>query len=279
MPAVVVAASAAARSAHRAAIRLVVVRLSAGLLAAAFALAAAAHPCLMPLAWASAALFATAFLVEVLRWLTRPDRRWHGARAIAEAGKSAAWSYAAGAVPFDRLSPAAADAELLSRLGQARLRAPGMGLPPDRGDRVPASLAALRALPESARRDAYLEHRLGGQQAYYADCGKRAASKATLWRGVLVASELGGLLFALLWASGAIGVDASGVAGAALAAAAAWLAAQQYDALAPAYLDVHQALTEQRRRMDAPGAAWPELAAHAERVLAAENQVWLARRS
>lgn len=100
MPAVVTAAPAAARAGRRDALRLIAARLLAGVLAAAAGLVAAGHPRLMWLAWVATALFAAALLIEAVRGLTRPDRQWHGSRAVAEAGKSAAWSYAAGAAPF-----------------------------------------------------------------------------------------------------------------------------------------------------------------------------------
>jgi hypothetical protein len=188
------------------------------------------------LAWAAAALFLVALVVELVRSQTRPERDWYDGRAVAESGKSLAWLYAVAGDPFGpEVRGDEADGLLIQRLKEIRAIGPAARLKAIAEPSIPQALRELRASDPQDRREAYLSMRVIDQQIWYSDNANDERASASRWQRILVGTEVAGLVLALLWATSVLDVDAGAIAGAALAASSAWLAIKQHDNLAESY--------------------------------------------
>lgn len=281
MPAVVRAAEKLSEHGQRTTLRLEGARLAAGVGAATAAVAAAAATRLHALAWAAAALFLVALLLELVRSRLEPQRDWHDGRLVAERAKSLTWLYVAGVGPF---GPTVPDHEahrvLLEGLDDLVMQGPAerLDLPP--APPLPDAVQRLRSAPDHERRTAYLDGRVVEQQSWYSTRARRARALAARWQSVLVTIEAVGLALSVLWATGAVELDAGGVAGAALAAGSAWLAIKQHASLASSYGATAAELSTVATRLGLPldPEEWSAAVAGAEAALSREHTAWFARR-
>lgn len=107
----------------------------------------------------------------VLRSVTKPERKWYQARALAESVKTTTWKYAMGSRPFKH---DAGDGERLRTILRDLLQANReLGDQFDgkiaAGDQVTSDMNTLRAMTPEHRLAAYVTDRIDSQLNWYAD--------------------------------------------------------------------------------------------------------------
>jgi hypothetical protein len=206
----------------------------------------------------AAVAFVVALLAELYLLQARPDRLWYDGRAVAE-----------------RL--------LLERFRQIAGDLRGAHLVPvaDVDDQLGPELRRLRGLPLEERRTLYRRERIGGQQAWYARAARGNERRATQWSLALTSLEALGLAGGVLKATGALGVDLLGLAGALVAAGAAWVNAKQHQTLANAYAVASQELAAISGQVDwaATEPEWAHFVDQAEEAISREHTLWRASRT
>jgi hypothetical protein len=233
----------------------------------------------------AAVAFVVALLAELYLLQARPDRLWYDGRAVAESAKTLTWRYLVGGSPFGREELSDRDAErlLLERFRQIAGDLRGAHLVPvaDLDEQLGPGLRRLRGLPLEERRQLYRRERIGGQQAWYARSARRNERRATQWSLVLTSLEALGLAGGVLKATGALGVDLLGLAGALVAAGAAWVNAKQHQALANAYAVASQELAAISGQVDwaATEREWAHFVDQAEEAISREHTLWRASRT
>ena len=233
----------------------------------------------------AAVAFVVALLAELYLLQARPDRLWYDGRAVAESAKTLTWRYLVGGSPFGREEVSDRDAErlLLERFRQIAGDLRGAHLVPvaDMDDQLSPGLRRLRGLPLEERRTLYRRERIGGQQAWYARAAQRNEHRATQWSLVLTTLEALGLAGGVLKATGALRIDLLGLAGALVAAGAAWVNAKQHQTLANAYAVASQELAAISGQVDWAGTEgeWAHFVDQAEEAISREHTLWRASRT
>jgi len=186
--------------------------------------------------------------LRVYSRLSSVEATWYDARMAAESVKSLSWRYAIGGEPFpvETLTAKEADAlfsarlwELLSDLGNLRT-------PPNRGAhyQITPAMRRLRAADLVARKMAYENDRVGDQASWYAERARSNERQSRFWDAMFVLSSAVAIMFGLLQAFGAIGVNVLGVAGFVAALITMWTGVRRYDRQARAYgITAHELLT------------------------------------
>jgi hypothetical protein len=231
---------------------------------------------------AAAAFFVTLVTERQLGLAASPQSRWYEGRALAESVKTLAWRFAVGGNPFAvAREPAEVEEEFGARLRELLSDArPGIidtAVSP--GPQISSPMRELRAAPLERRRDAYLSERLQQQRLWYAQRARKHGSRGRWWRGILLAAEVAGAIGAVLGLVKSIEVNFLALAGAVLAAGAAWTQTRQHDALAAAYSRTFQELSV---ISDLPVAAneeqWARFVADTEAAISREHTSWVASR-
>ena len=234
---------------------------------------------------AAAVAFVVALLAELYLLQARPDRLWYDGRAVAESAKTLTWRYLVGGSPFGREEVTEREAErlLLERFRQIAGDLRGAHLVPvaDIADQLGPGLHQLRGLPLEERRERYRRERIGGQQAWYARAAQRNEHRATQWSLVLTTLEALGLAGGVLKATGALGIDLLGLAGALVAAGAAWVNAKQHQTLANAYAVASQELAAISGQVDwaETEPEWAHFVDQSEEAISREHTLWRASRT
>jgi len=225
--------------------------------------------------------FLIALTSELATWVHQPERDWYSGRALAESARTLAWRYAVGADPFPaEMTESEARAILRRRLDEVSAEARDRVTVTLEGAIVTSGMAKLRDLPFERRKDAYISGRTSQQHQWYARKAKANRKAATIWRFVLVMSEVVALVLAALRVFGGWTVDFAGLLGALIAAGAAWTALKQHTPLASAYSTAATELAIQADRLrDVSEADWAVAVADAEEAISREHTLWLASRT
>jgi hypothetical protein len=234
----------------------------------------------------AAVAFVVALLAELYLLQARPDRLWYDGRAVAESAKTLTWRYIVGGSPFGREEVSddrEAERLLLDRFRQIAGDLRGAHLVPvsAAADQITPGLRRLRGLALEERRELYRDERIGGQQAWYARSALRHEQRATQWSLALTSLEALGLTGGVLKATGVLGVDLLGLAGAVVAAGAAWVHAKQHQSLANAYAVASQELAAISGQVGwaASEQEWAHFVDQAEEAISREHTLWRASRT
>jgi SMODS and SLOG-associating 2TM effector domain 1 len=190
-----------------------------------------------------------------------------------------------GGSPFGReeVDEREADKLLLDRFRQITGSLGGAHLVPITGaaEQISPALRRFRALPLEERRELYRNGRIGGQQAWYARTARWNERRATQWSLVLTTLEALGLAGGVLKATGVLPIDLLGLAGAVVAAGAAWVQAKQHQTLATAYAVTSQELSVISGQVDwaSTEQEWAHFVDQAEEAISREHTLWRASRS
>ena len=234
----------------------------------------------------AAVAFVVALLAELYLLQARPDRLWYDGRAVAESAKTLTWRYIVGGSPFGREEVSddrEAERLLLDRFRQIAGDLRGAHLVPvsAAADQITPGLRRLRGLALEERRELYRDERIGGQQAWYARSALRHEQRATQWSLALTSLEALGLTGGVLKATGVLGVDLLGLAGAVVAAGAAWVHAKQHQNLANAYAVASHELAAISGQVGWASSEpeWAHFVDQAEEAISREHTLWRASRT
>lgn len=227
----------------------------------------------------TAAFFAIALGLEVWLLADRPERDWYDGRALAESAKTLAWRFAVGGAPFP-VSDTDASRRLGEELANLLEDAPEINILPKGAEVVTAKMAKLRRDTSAVRRRVYIEGRVLDQQTWYANKARYNVRRAKLWKLVLIALELIGVILALVKALGYLHIDIASVTSAAIGGGAAWLGVKQHESLARSYTFAsHElALIASRLQEITDERQWAVEVADAEEAISREHTMWRAAR-
>lgn len=220
-------------------------------------------------------------LVEFSLRSSRPEERWYDGRALAESTKSLAWRYAVGAVPFALESDErAVERRYVDQVAELLEDAPDTGIQATRRPAVSDAMRTLRAADLSDRQRAYLSGRVRDQQGWYVRKSEVNARLARRWHLLLLAFGFVGIAAAFARAFGVVDFDLAGVAGALIAASAAWTSAKQHAMLTRAYRYAANELliADSRLQLVTDESDWAAEAADAEEAISREHTMWRASR-
>jgi hypothetical protein len=238
------------------------------------------------LALATAVVLVVSMILTIALKSQRLASTWYDGRAVAESVKTSAWRFMTQAEPFSgRLSSPEAD-RLLAGAFQSFLN--------ERGDLaafLPAALAtgvqitpkmrAIRAFSLSARRDTYLDERIGGQRLWYAQRAEKNKRGGRAIFGLLLISQGLSLIAAILLVRWPLmPINLVGVFAALAAALIAWNQLKRHEELATAYGLAAQELgtaQEQGRSLEDEDDL-SSFILNAENAISREHTLWLARR-
>lgn len=231
----------------------------------------------------AAMAFVWAALVRSYLWQAHPERDWYAGRAAAESTKTLAWRFSVAADPFPvGVSDSEATDVFLARLRDIRqkLRSVVVVPPPQPNGEVTAVMLEARAAPLTRRQDVYLVQRVESQRNWYSKKARCNQRRSRQWALMMLLLELCGAGGAILKAAAVIDVDVLGLAGAMVAALAAWSEMRQYNNLASAYSVAANELSdvlERGRRVGDEG-DWSTFVANAEEAISREHTMWVASR-
>ncbi|MFJ6150124.1 DUF4231 domain-containing protein [Micromonospora profundi] len=227
----------------------------------------------------TAILFFAAISVEIWLLQEKPTEAWYDGRALAESTKTLAWRYAVRGKPFD-ISDSDADVRIVSDLRNLLADAPDTSIEPSSAPVITEAMKALRKSSLTDRREIYLRDRVEDQQSWYHDKAKQNSVRARRWRLTLIVAESLGVVAAGIKAFTAVPIDLAGLVAAAVAAGAAWLAAQQHDSLARAYTFAAEELNIVRDELRhvISQEEWSQKMADAEEAISREHTMWRASR-
>lgn len=229
----------------------------------------------------AAAFFVVALGLEVWLLADRPEKEWYDGRALAESAKTLTWRFAVGGAPFPvHDDDVEASARFSEELAALREDAPDVNIVLTGADVVTEAMRALRHEGADVRRASYIEGRILDQQAWYARKAEHNNRRAKLWKLVLIALELVGVILALVKAFGYLDVDIASVTSAAIGAGAAWLGVKQHESLARSYTFASSELwlVAARLREITDEHAWAAEVADAEEAISREHTMWRAAR-
>jgi hypothetical protein len=233
----------------------------------------------------AAIVIAVGFLIalasELATWVHQPERDWYSGRALAESAKTLAWRYAVAADPFPEEMPESEARSILRRrLDEVSAEARDRVTIGSGNAVVTPKMTELRISPFGRRRAAYIAGRTEEQHRWYARKARANRKSATMWRLLLILSEVIALVLAALRIFGGWAVDFAGLLGALIAAGAAWTALKQHSPLASAYSTAAAELAIQADRLvDLNETEWASAVADAEEAISREHTLWLASRT
>ncbi|HEY0260910.1 MAG TPA: DUF4231 domain-containing protein [Lacisediminihabitans sp.] len=240
----------------------------------------AASGTLRVLAWVLLAGFVVAAFAEFALIRLQPERAWYSGRAIAESAKTLAWRFSVRGEPYgSSVSDKDAEALLLERIREI-VRKGSDKIDLSVGDAVVTeSMRRLRSTSFDQRRSTYLAQRTEGQRLWYSSNAKANSVRATSFRFALLAVELIAIVAAALALGRAEPIDFAGIAGAVVAAGAAWMALKQYSQLTSAYRVAAVELAIQATVLKTVEEdKWDQAVADAEEAISREHTMWLASR-
>lgn len=228
-----------------------------------------------------AAGFLIALASELATWVHQPERDWYSGRALAESSKTLAWRYAVAADPFPvEMSEVEARSILGQRLEEVSAEARDRVTIVSANPVVTPKMTELRLSPFLVRKDAYINGRTESQRLWYAKKAIANRRSATIWRIVLIVSEVIAVVLAAMRIFGGWTVDFAGLLGAIIAGGAAWTALKQHIPLASAYSTAAAELALQAARLrDLDEMEWAVTVADAEEAISREHTLWLASRT
>ena len=222
--------------------------------------------------------FSTAALVRLLILRSRPHRAWYDGRAAAESIKTLAWKHAVGGDPFVA-GDESADRRLVGLVRDVVTSFDTLGPATSAASAEPtATMRSLRTTSLEERKRAYSKDRIGDQNGWYARKAEWNQKRARFWGGMVLLLQVTGAVGAFLKGFGVLDIDIFGLAGAAIASAAAWLETKQHHTVARAYKvaaeelsDVEALIGEQHTEE-----AWAGFVAGAEEAISREHTMWKA---
>jgi hypothetical protein len=231
----------------------------------------------------AATCFTAALIVEIYLLARKPERTWYEGRAAAESAKTLSWRYMMGAVPFNvAMPPAEAEKLFLRRLEEVLEVLKDIELVVDNtsDEQITGAMQEVRSSLLSERKARYEEQRVREQQDWYARKAQWNRRRAESWTIAMVTIEALGLSAAMLKAVGTIEGDILGLAGAIIAAMAAWLQTKQHRTLATAYAVTSLELASVRSRIkhQADEEDWAVFVSDAEEAFSREHTLWKASR-
>lgn len=234
-----------------------------------------------------AALLTVALVMRLIRVITRPERLWYEARAVAESVKSIAWRYAVGGEPFqeartgDDLAAIVTDRFNGIRTDLSKYKAPDMIA---QQHQVTPEMRAVRELPLNARKHIYRVGRVVDQQKWYARKSEFNRNRANLSHGVLIAVEIVAIFAALipliLAALHIFPLNLQSLAANIAGGGAAWMQAKRYEDLTTSYKVTASELKQVAANIDQPQeeSDWARFVENAEGSMSREHQLWRATR-
>jgi hypothetical protein len=234
--------------------------------------------------WLAITAFTAALYVEIASLRLKPDRRWHLARAAAEAVKTLAWRYSVGGAPFGAsLPPPQADNLFLERLHLSMEQLDDAGLIAElaSANQITESMRSLRATDLATRQRAYVEERLQPQIKWYVDKGAHSAR----WHDRLslgsIALAATGLMLGIMHTAGILTVNLWSLVATGGAVTTGWSETRQHGRNAIAYARTAQELASIRAHLPHVGTEdeWAGFVENAESTVSREHSLWQASRA
>lgn len=222
--------------------------------------------------------FMAAAILRLILLRSRPHRSWYDGRAAAESIKTLSWNYVVGGDPFvvDEPQARANFEELVREVFSSfdTLPAPADG----NGPKPTGSMEEMRTRSLGERRELYATERIADQQDWYSRKAAWNKNRARFWGIVVFLLQLVGATGAFLKGFGVVDVDVFGLAGAAVASAAAWLETKQHHNIARAYRVAAEELDSIARLIpnQKDEGAWARFVAEAEEAISREHTMWKA---
>ena len=229
--------------------------------------------------------FGSALFVRLYSEHQEDEQEWYESRAAAESAKTLCWRYSVAGNPFPASMPRAEARQLLvDRLASIgrELRfvrvspiSGGDGETTDAMERMRDSTLSQRAL-------IYASARIATQQSWYSTKSEQNEKQARMWLAIVLVADFGGLVGAVLKASGTVSFDLLGIFGAAAAAMTAWLQTKQHRTLATAYSLAARELRQISSLVSgasADSANWATFVDQAEEAISREHTMWVASRT
>ena len=222
--------------------------------------------------------FSAAAVLRILLLRSKPHRAWYDGRAAAESVKTLAWKYSVAGDPFVKGDPhasrrfAALVSDVVRSFNTLGVTATDASAEPTAG------MESLRSSSLSDRQRAYAEARIADQSAWYARKADWNQKRARFWGGMVLLLQLLGAAGAFLKGFGIIDIDLFGLAGAAVASAAAWLETKQHHTIARAYKIAAEELSDIQALIAEQGTEdeWASFVAEAEEAISREHTMWKA---
>lgn len=222
--------------------------------------------------------FSTAAILRLLILRSRPHRAWYDGRAAAESIKTLAWKHAVAGDPFVS-GDESADRRLMGLIRDVASSFDSLGPQAALGSAEPtASMRSLRTSSLEERKRAYAGGRISDQRGWYTRKALWHKRRALFWGGTVLLLQVIGAVGAFLKGFGVLDIDIFGLAGAAVASAAAWLETKQHHTIARAYKvaagelsDIESLIDEQKTEE-----AWARFVAEAEEAISREHTMWKA---
>lgn len=231
--------------------------------------------------WIAAGAFTVSLVLTYVALGVGADNDWYRGRALAESVKTLAWEYAVGGGPFCLSACPDADARLRDDFLELRTQLSIGALPVDTGPEISEQMRRLRQSSLPDRIHAYEQGRIEDQIKWYS--GKVAANRRAQegWRLATLSTQLLGVVFAVLYATGALEITLAPVMAALAAAAVAWVRLRDHATLAVSYSVAGHDLKAVAMALPAATVSettWAEFVDAAELAISREHTVWLARR-
>ncbi len=235
-----------------------------------------------------AVLLALALLMRLIRFMTRPERLWYEARAVAESVKSIAWRYAVGGEPFqeanspDELRAIVTDRIETIQADLTRYKAPDAVR---QLHQVTPRMNAVRDLPLDARKQIYHDLRVHDQFGWYTRKSRFNRRRALQAHITLIVVEILAVCAALapiiLAALHLFPLNLQSLAANVAVSGAAWMQAKRYEDLDVSYRvtasELKQVAKDIERQRDE--ASWAHFVENVEGAMSREHQLWRATRT
>jgi hypothetical protein len=237
---------------------------------------------------AEAGLLALALLMRLSRVITRPERLWYEARAVAESVKSIAWRYAVGGEPFqEAYTPDELQQVVNDRFGGintdlTQYHAPDAVL---QQHQVTPGMNAVRGLSLADRKRIYRSGRVEDQQGWYNRKSGFNHRRALQAHWTLIIVEVLAVFAALLpiglAALHVFPLNLQALAANIAGGGAAWMQAKRYEDLDVSYKVTAKELAQVAKDSDnqADEPAWARFVENAEGSMSREHQLWRATRT
>jgi hypothetical protein len=235
-----------------------------------------------------AVLLTLALVMRLVRVITRPERLWYEARAVAESVKSIAWRYAVGGEPFQEAnSPDDLDAIVANRFGGiqtdlSKYKAPEQVV---QQHQVTPAMSAVRGLSLAARKQIYRERRVDDQRSWYTRKSRFNGARALQSHVTLIVVEVLAICAALLpialTAFHLFPLNLQSLAANIAGGGAAWMQARRYEDLNVSYKVTASELAQVSKDIEnqPDEAAWAHCVENAEGSMSREHQLWRATRT
>jgi len=237
---------------------------------------------------AEAALLALALVMRLIRFITRPERLWYEARAVAESVKSIAWRYAVGGEPFqeanspDELRAIVADRFETMQADLSRYKAPDAVR---QLHQVTPGMEGVRGLSLDARKRIYRETRVADQLGWYSRKSRFNRRRALQSHITLIVVEIlavgAALLPIILAALHFFPLNLQSLAANIAGGGAAWMQAKRYEDLDVSYRVTASELTQVSKDIEhqRDEASWAHFVENVEGSMSREHQLWRATRT